>query len=109
VQEIVCDAVEIEREFVCEALSCDLVGMNKVLMSQYIEFVADRLLVSTCDSHFFIGPCLHFRDMYINSREDLDVLYWHLFQSCSFVGFHELPIVAGFFGICQEVQSTKSF
>ncbi|CAM6038210.1 unnamed protein product [Sphagnum compactum] len=46
VQEIVCDAVEIEREFVCEALSCDLVGMNKVLMSQYIEFVADRLLVS---------------------------------------------------------------
>jgi hypothetical protein len=54
VQEIVCDAVEIEREFVCEALSCDLVGMNKVLMSQYIEFVADRLLVSTCDSHFFL-------------------------------------------------------
>jgi len=54
VQEIVCDAVEIEREFVCEALSCDLVGMNKVLMSQYIEFVADRLLVSICDSHFFL-------------------------------------------------------
>lgn len=45
VYEIVCEAVEIEREFVCEALSCDLVGMNKVMMSQYIDFVADRLLV----------------------------------------------------------------
>jgi ribonucleoside-diphosphate reductase subunit M2 len=38
--------VEIEREFVCEALSCDLVGMNKVMMSEYIDFVADRMLVS---------------------------------------------------------------
>ncbi|XP_024377521.1 ribonucleoside-diphosphate reductase small chain isoform X2 [Physcomitrium patens] len=46
VYEIVCEAVEIEREFVCEALSCDLVGMNKILMSEYIDFVADRLLVS---------------------------------------------------------------
>ncbi|CAM6087399.1 unnamed protein product [Calypogeia fissa] len=46
VREIVCDAVEIEREFVCEALSCDLVGMNANLMSEYIEFVADHLLVS---------------------------------------------------------------
>lgn len=45
--EIVSDAVEIEREFVCEALSCDLVGMNKNMMSQYIDFVADRLLVPT--------------------------------------------------------------
>ena len=38
--------VEIEREFVCEALSWDLVGMNSKLMSTYIEFVADRLMVS---------------------------------------------------------------
>ena len=45
VHEIICEAVEIEREFVCEALSCDLVGMNKIMMSQYIDFVADRLLV----------------------------------------------------------------
>ncbi|KAL9281893.1 putative oxidoreductase [Arabidopsis thaliana] len=43
---IVCDAVEIEREFVCDALSCALVGMNRELMSQYIEFVADRLLAA---------------------------------------------------------------
>ncbi|KAL1531562.1 ribonucleoside-diphosphate reductase [Salvia divinorum] len=46
VKGIVADAVEIEREFVCEALPCALVGMNGDLMSQYIEFVADRLLDS---------------------------------------------------------------
>ena len=44
-QEIVKDAVEIEKEFVCDALSCALVGMNADLMSQYIEYVADRLMV----------------------------------------------------------------
>lgn len=43
-KSIVADAVEIEREFVCDALPCALVGMNGELMSQYIEFVADRLL-----------------------------------------------------------------
>ncbi|CAD5178848.1 unnamed protein product [Musa acuminata subsp. malaccensis] len=44
VREIVADAVDIEREFVCNALPVALVGMNGDLMSQYIEFVADRLL-----------------------------------------------------------------
>ena len=44
-QDIVKDAVEIEKEFVCDALSCALVGMNADLMSQYIEYVADRLMV----------------------------------------------------------------
>ena len=43
--EILKDAVEIEKEFICEALPCKLIGMNSKLMSQYIEFVADRLLV----------------------------------------------------------------
>ena len=42
---IVKDAVEIEKEFVCDALSCSLVGMNADLMSEYIEYVADRLIV----------------------------------------------------------------
>ncbi|KAK1370954.1 Ribonucleoside-diphosphate reductase small chain [Heracleum sosnowskyi] len=46
VKGIVADAVEIEREFVCDALPCALVGMNGDLMSQYIKFVADRLLVA---------------------------------------------------------------
>jgi ribonucleoside-diphosphate reductase subunit M2 len=39
---IVAEAVELEREFCCEALSVSLVGMNAGLMAQYIEFVADR-------------------------------------------------------------------
>jgi ribonucleotide reductase beta subunit family protein with ferritin-like domain len=43
--DIVCEAVEIEKEFITEALPCKLIGMNATLMSQYIEFVADRLLV----------------------------------------------------------------
>lgn len=40
------EAVDIEREFICDALPVKLIGMNSDLMSQYIEFVADRLLVS---------------------------------------------------------------
>jgi len=46
VEKIIRGAVEVEREFICDALSCDLIGMNKRLMSQYIEFVADRLLTA---------------------------------------------------------------
>lgn len=45
VEQIVAEAVEIETEFVCNALPCALIGMNSTLMSQYIKFVADRLLV----------------------------------------------------------------
>ena len=44
VRQIVTGAVEIEKEFVCDALPVSLVGMNKELMSEYIEFVADHLL-----------------------------------------------------------------
>tara|TARA_A100001015_G_scaffold295152_1_gene373833 strand:- start:823 stop:1743 length:921 start_codon:yes stop_codon:yes gene_type:complete len=45
VHEIVKEAVSIEKEFIIECLPCKLIGMNSTLMSQYIEFVADRLLV----------------------------------------------------------------
>lgn len=45
VLQIVESAVDIETEFICEALKCRLVGMNQDLMAQYIKFVADRLLV----------------------------------------------------------------
>ena len=44
VRQIVTEAVEIEKEFVCDSLPCNLVGMNKELMSDYIEYVADHLL-----------------------------------------------------------------
>jgi ribonucleoside-diphosphate reductase subunit M2 len=46
VHDMIRSAVEVERRFICEALSCDLIGMNNELMTKYIEFVADRLLVS---------------------------------------------------------------
>lgn len=42
--EIIREAVDIEKEFVCEALPVDLLGMNKALMSQYIEYVADYMM-----------------------------------------------------------------
>jgi ribonucleoside-diphosphate reductase beta chain len=45
IEKIIKDAVAIEKEFVCDALPVRLIGMNSDLMSQYIEFVADRLLV----------------------------------------------------------------
>jgi ribonucleotide reductase beta subunit family protein with ferritin-like domain len=44
VHNIINEAVEGEKEFICDALPCRLIGMNSTLMSQYIEFVADRLL-----------------------------------------------------------------
>ena len=43
--KIITDAVEIEKEFVTDALPVNLIGMNAKLMSQYIEFVADRWLI----------------------------------------------------------------
>ena len=45
IHEIIKEAVEIETEFICEALPCRLIGMNSELMTQYIKFVADRLCV----------------------------------------------------------------
>jgi ribonucleotide reductase beta subunit family protein with ferritin-like domain len=45
VHEIIKEAVEIEIEFICEALPCRLIGMNSQMMTQYIQFVADRLCV----------------------------------------------------------------
>lgn len=46
IYSIICDAVEIEKVFVKDALPVSLIGMNADLMCQYIEFVADRLLVA---------------------------------------------------------------
>ena len=43
--EMVKEVVEIEKEFIISALPCRLIGMNSTLMSEYIEFVADRLIV----------------------------------------------------------------
>ena len=45
ITEIITDALNIEREFITESLPVSLIGMNATLMTQYLEFVADRLLV----------------------------------------------------------------
>ena len=51
IKEIIKDAVVIEQEFLTEALPVKLIGMNHNLMKQYIEFVADRLLVAVSYTH----------------------------------------------------------
>ena len=43
--QIINEAVELEKEFITESLPCDLIGMNKNLMKQYIEHISDRLLL----------------------------------------------------------------
>merc|ERR1712204_110636 len=53
VHEMIRGAVVAERRFICEALPCDLIGMNRELMTKYIEFVADRLLVSLGHAKLF--------------------------------------------------------
>ena len=45
IHEIIKECVEIEIEFICDALPCRLIGMNSDMMGQYIQFVADRLCV----------------------------------------------------------------
>jgi ribonucleoside-diphosphate reductase subunit M2 len=45
IRKIIMGAVKLEKDFICDALPCALIGMNAKLMSQYIEFVADRLAV----------------------------------------------------------------
>ena len=53
VQDVITEAVVIEQEFLTEALPCALLGMNSTLMKQYIEFVADRLLVALGNAKFY--------------------------------------------------------
>ncbi|KFL62141.1 ribonucleoside-diphosphate reductase small chain [Trichophyton rubrum CBS 118892] len=53
VEAIITEAVTIEQEFLTDALPCALLGMNAKLMCQYIEFVADRLLVALGNKKFY--------------------------------------------------------
>ena len=64
IYDIIKDAVTIEKEFICEALPCRIIGMNAKLMSQYIEFVADRLLVQLgCNKIYKVGCPFDFMEM----------------------------------------------
>jgi ribonucleoside-diphosphate reductase beta chain len=53
VRSIIIEAVELEKEFVTDAIPVSLIGMNSQLMNQYIEFVADRLLLSLGNSKVY--------------------------------------------------------
>jgi ribonucleoside-diphosphate reductase beta chain len=64
IKEIIVDALNIEREFITESLPGSLIGMNAVLMTQYLEFVADRLLVELgCDREYNSSNPFDFMDM----------------------------------------------
>lgn len=64
VTAIIAEAVAIEQEFVTDALPVKLIGMNADMMSQYIEFVADRLLVSLgCNKLYNVGNPFDFMEM----------------------------------------------
>ena len=63
-ETIIKDAVNIEIEFICEALPCRLIGMNSVLMTQYIQFVADRLCIQLgYDKIYNVGNSFDFMEL----------------------------------------------
>ena len=64
ITEILTDALEIEKEFITESLPVSLIGMNAKLMTQYLEFVTDRLLVElNCDKVYNSTNPFEFMDM----------------------------------------------
>lgn len=64
IEKIILDAVEIEKEFILDALPVKLIGMNSDLMAQYIEFVADRLLAELgCEKQFNVSNPFDFMEM----------------------------------------------
>ncbi|WP_124979376.1 ribonucleotide-diphosphate reductase subunit beta [Nonlabens xiamenensis] len=64
IKEIIVDALDIEREFITESLPASLIGMNAKLMTQYLEFVTDRLLVELeCEPVYNVTNPFDFMDM----------------------------------------------
>ena len=64
IREILLDALNIEREFITESLPVSLIGMNSKLMTQYLEFVTDRLLDQfECEKEFNVTNPFDFMDM----------------------------------------------
>ena len=64
ITEILTDALDIEKEFITESLPASLIGMNSILMTQYLEFVTDRLLVElNCDKVYNVTNPFDFMDM----------------------------------------------
>ena len=64
IKEIIVNALDIEREFITESIPVSLIGMNAVLMTQYLEFVTDRLLVELgCERVYNTSNPFDFMDM----------------------------------------------
>lgn len=64
IREILIDALNIEREFITESLPASLIGMNSKLMTQYLEFVTDRLLLEFgCEKEFDATNPFDFMEM----------------------------------------------
>ena len=64
IEEILLDALQIEKEFITESLPVSLIGMNAKLMTQYLEFVTDRLLVELeCEKKHNVTNPFDFMDM----------------------------------------------
>lgn len=64
IKEIILSALEIEKEFITESLPVSLIGMNEVLMKQYLEYVTDRLLQDLgCDKEFNVKQPFGFMEM----------------------------------------------
>jgi ribonucleoside-diphosphate reductase beta chain len=64
IKQIIIEALDIEREFVTESLPVDLIGMNSKLMTQYLEFVTDRLLTElNCEKEYNSENPFDFMDM----------------------------------------------
>ena len=71
VTKIIIDAVSIEKRFVVEAIPVKLIGMNSDLMCQYIEFCADRLLLSLgCAKYYNAANPFDFMEMMKKNREE---------------------------------------
>jgi ribonucleotide reductase beta subunit family protein with ferritin-like domain len=72
IHEIIKEAVEIETEFICDALPCRLIGMNAQMMTQYIQFVADRLCVQLgYDKIYNVTNCFSWMEMIsLNSKSN---------------------------------------
>ena len=64
IKEIITNALDIEREFITESLPISLIGMNSKLMTQYLEFVTDRLLTELeCEKIYNTSNPFDFMDM----------------------------------------------
>lgn len=72
VKNMINESVEIEKEFIIESLPCKLIGMNSDLMSQYIEFIADKILKNLGYSKLYnvVNPFLFMQNININVKNN---------------------------------------